>query len=86
MMPTSEKLPVESLLIPDTAAAALAGVSRTTWHRLTVAGKAPAPIRLGRRVLWDRAELTAWIEGRCPDRRTWDAMRAAGRRLARVVS
>jgi len=30
---------VEALLIPDLAAAALAGISRAHWHRLRAAGK-----------------------------------------------
>ena len=76
----------EALLIPDTAAAALAGVSRAHWHRLRAAGKIPAPVKLGRKVLWRRAEIIAWIEAGCPDSRTWDAMRAAaGRRGLKVV-
>jgi predicted DNA-binding transcriptional regulator AlpA len=84
-MPT--ELPaVESLLIPDTAAAALAGVSRASWHRLHAAAKTPSSIRLSRSVRWNRAELVGWITAGCPDRRTWDAMRAAGRRYPRVVS
>lgn len=31
------------------------------WHR---AGKFPAPVRIGRRVAWVRAEVDAWIEAR----------------------
>jgi predicted DNA-binding transcriptional regulator AlpA len=83
-MPTDTDL---SLLIPDTAAAALAGVSRSHWHRLRAAGKLPPSIKLGRKVLWRRAEVIAWIDAGCPDARTWAAMRAAeGRRHhARVV-
>jgi excisionase family DNA binding protein len=70
------------LLIPDTEAAALAGVSRSTWHVLRAAGKLPAAVRLGRAVRWRRAEVVAWIDAGCPDARTWAAMQAAaGRRL-----
>jgi hypothetical protein len=77
----------EPLLIPDTAAAALANVSRAHWHRLRAAGKiGPAAVRLGRKVLYRRLEIVAWIEAGCPDLATWRAMRAAaGRRAARVV-
>lgn len=71
-----------ALLIPDTAAAAMAGISRAVWHRLRAAGKVPPPVRLGRSVRWGRAEIVAWIEASCPDARTWAAMQAAaGRRL-----
>ncbi len=74
------------LLIPDTAAATLAGVSRAHWHRLRAAGKLPPSVRLGRKVLWRRFEIEAWIAAGCPDSRTWAAMQAAAsRRTARVV-
>jgi predicted DNA-binding transcriptional regulator AlpA len=76
---------IEPLLIPDTAAAALAGVSRAHWHRLRVAGKLPPPIRLGRKVLWRRREVEEWIVAGCPDGRTWAAMTAARRRNARSI-
>jgi excisionase family DNA binding protein len=73
-------------LIPDTAAAALAGVSRAHWQRLRAAGKLPPAVRLGRKVLWRRAEVIAWIDAGCPDGKVWAAMQAAaGRRTARVV-
>lgn len=69
----------DALLIRDIAAAALAGVSRPTWWRLHAAAKTPAATRLGRSVRWNRGELEAWIEARCPDRRTWEAMRTQTR-------
>ena len=39
------------------------------------AGKIPPPIRIGRNVRWDYLELQAWVDARCPDRETWEAMR-----------
>jgi predicted DNA-binding transcriptional regulator AlpA len=70
------------LLIPDTEAAALAGVSRAHWQRLRAGGKLPPAVRLGRKVLWRRLEIQEWISAGCPDSRTWAAMQAtAGRRL-----
>jgi predicted DNA-binding transcriptional regulator AlpA len=78
--------PVDPLLIPDTAAAALAGLSRAHWHRLRAAGKVPPSVRLGRKVLWRRLEIEAWIGAGCPEARTWAAMHAAAdRRTPRVV-
>jgi predicted DNA-binding transcriptional regulator AlpA len=72
--------PVEAMLIPATEAAALAGVSRATWHRLRAAGKVPPAVKLGRAVRWRRADLVLWIELGCPDRQTFDAsMNANGR-------
>jgi predicted DNA-binding transcriptional regulator AlpA len=80
--PTKPAEPPTPLLIPDAVAAALAGVSRAHWHRLRAAGKLPPPVRLGRRVLWRRLEIEAWIAASCPDSRTWAAMSIASRRLS----
>ncbi len=78
-MPTADTLDV--LLIPDTAAAALCGCSRSHWHVLAAAGKIPPSVKLGRKRLWRREEIQAWVAAGCPDCRTWEAMKAAGRRL-----
>jgi predicted DNA-binding transcriptional regulator AlpA len=75
---------VEPLLIPGTVACALVGVSRATWWRLFAAAKTPGSITLGRKRLWNKAELESWIEAKCPDRRTWEAMRATQRRMRAV--
>ena len=73
---------IAPLLIPDTVAAALAGVSRAHWQRLRSAGKLPPSIKLGRKVLWRRLEIEEWIATGCPDAKVWAAMQAAaGRRL-----
>lgn len=76
------------LLIPDTEAAALSGISRASWHRLRAADKiGPTAVKLGRAVRWNRAEVEAWILAKCPDRRTWEAMHPqAHPRYPRVVS
>jgi predicted DNA-binding transcriptional regulator AlpA len=80
-MPADSPSP-EALLIPDVAAAALAGISRAHWHRLRAAGKiGPQAIRLGRKLLFDRQECIAWIAAHCPDARTWQVIRAQDRRL-----
>jgi predicted DNA-binding transcriptional regulator AlpA len=81
----SDPAALDPLLIPDTAAARLAGVSRATWWRLHAAGRTPAPVRLGRKVLWRRAELAAWIGAGCPDRRGWEAMQTTAQTYPRVV-
>jgi predicted DNA-binding transcriptional regulator AlpA len=69
-----------ALLIPETAAAAMVGVSPATWRRLHSANKTPGAVRLGRAVRWRRAEIVAWIEAGCPDRGTWDAIADRDRR------
>lgn len=45
-----------------------------TWDS---AGKLPAPIRIGGRVVWRVAEIRAWLAAGAPNRETWAAMCAA---------
>jgi len=78
--PTNAAEPL-SLLVPDTVAARMASVGRSTWWRLHAAAKTPAAVKLGRSVRWNRAELEAWIAVGCPVRREWEAIRATGKRL-----
>jgi predicted DNA-binding transcriptional regulator AlpA len=47
-----------------------------TWD---AAGKLPAPIRIGGRVVWSVAEIRAWLAAGAPDRATWAAIRAANK-------
>jgi predicted DNA-binding transcriptional regulator AlpA len=49
------------------------GVSKITWVRSNIAGKTPRPLRLGRLVLWDCAELERWLEAGMPARVVWEA-------------
>jgi predicted DNA-binding transcriptional regulator AlpA len=78
---------VDALLIPDVAAAALAGISRAHLHRLRAAGQwGPTAVKLGRKVLYRRQDVIDWIGADCPDFRTWTAMQAQQRRTyPRVV-
>jgi predicted DNA-binding transcriptional regulator AlpA len=69
-----------ALLVPAEEAGRLCGVSEATWWRLHAAAKVPAPVRLGGRTLWRRAELVAFCEAGCPDRRTWELLRSKGGR------
>jgi predicted DNA-binding transcriptional regulator AlpA len=68
------------LLVDAGAAAKLCGVSKATWYRLMSAGKVPAPIRLGGRVLWRVRELELWTEHGCPDRAEWLRIKAEAER------
>jgi hypothetical protein len=43
---------------------------------LFAAGKTPPRIKLGRKSLWRRAEVVAWVEAGCPDAKVWSAMQA----------
>jgi predicted DNA-binding transcriptional regulator AlpA len=59
----------------DTAAA-MAGVSQSSWWRLHAGEKVPRPNKLGGRTLWRVDELKRWIEAGCPCRRIWEAKEA----------
>jgi predicted DNA-binding transcriptional regulator AlpA len=68
------------LLLTARQAAVLCAVSPATWWRWVSAGRSPAPVRVGGCVRWPLdgpGGLRAWIAAGCPDRRTWEAMRAA---------
>jgi excisionase family DNA binding protein len=43
------------------------------------AGKLPAPVKIGGRVLWPVEEVKAWVRAGCPCRAEWSARRAAAR-------
>jgi predicted DNA-binding transcriptional regulator AlpA len=64
------------LLVDDSAAAALCGFSKATWYRLKSAGKVPAPVRLGGRLLWRVRDLGLWTDQGCPGRAEWLRIKA----------
>jgi predicted DNA-binding transcriptional regulator AlpA len=57
---------VEPLLITAPEAAALCSVSPRTWRRWFALGYVPAPVRVGRTLLWSRSDLVAWVANKCP--------------------
>lgn len=67
--------PVEPLAVDANRAASLYGVSVRFWWTLHSSGRCPLPVRLGRAVRWDVAELRAWLAAGCPTRDKWAAMR-----------
>ena len=63
---------MEPLLLSAKDSAKLLGIGRTLFYSMYSSGRlGPLPIRFGRRVLWDRKELEAWIEAGCPKRDRW---------------
>lgn len=68
--------PPAPLATDAVGAAAMFGLSRAMWFKLASTGRVPRPRRLGRRVLYDIAELRAWWGAGAPAREVWDAMRA----------
>lgn len=57
----------------------LLGISRAMAWRLQSKGGLPRAIRLGRRSLWSRAELAAWIAAGAPCADRWEQMRGTTR-------
>jgi hypothetical protein len=68
---------IEPLLVDTDRAAAICGVSTASWFRLKSAGKTPEPVRLGGRVLYRVEDLKLWVALGCPDRKTFEARKAA---------
>ena len=66
-------------LLRRTDAAAYCGRSTATWDRLVSAGNTPAPVKLGRAVLFRLSDLNDWIALGCPNRKRFQAFIDAGR-------
>lgn len=76
---------IEPLLIPDTEAARLCGISRAHLHRLRASGCwGPTAVRLGRKVQYSRKEVVEWVQAACPPADVWAAMKASAARRMRV--
>ncbi len=65
---------VRPLLIGRQSAAEALGLSVASWDRAVAAGKTPAPLRLGGRLLFRWSDLEAWVGLGCPDRKTFEAL------------
>jgi predicted DNA-binding transcriptional regulator AlpA len=76
-LPKTLTATVEPLLLDTDQSATLCGVSVASWFRLKAAGKTPAPVKLGGRVLYRVEDLRLWVAWGCPDRKTFEARKAA---------
>lgn len=71
------KLP--PFMVGANQAAYLLGISRTTLYSMNANGQlGPRPHKYGRRSLWERAELEAWIKAGSPSRQAWSQIRGKG--------
>jgi excisionase family DNA binding protein len=62
----NDAIPTEAPALLDVnAIAALLNCSARHVRRLSEAGRAPAPVRVGSLVRWRRAEVEQWIAGGC---------------------
>ena len=67
---------IELLLLSTNEAAKLLNICRNHFYALHNTGRlGPLPLRLGRRVLWNRKELEAWTANDCPARRQWQELK-----------
>jgi predicted DNA-binding transcriptional regulator AlpA len=69
---------VEPLLVDTNQAALRCGISPASWYRLKAAGKTPAPLRLGGRVLYRVEDLQLWVSLGCPPRKEFEVRRGTG--------
>lgn len=75
---TAAETPPSPLAVAAKKAAEMLDISRAQFMKLHAVGKVPMPVRLGTRApRWRVAELSDWLDAGCPDRQTWDRMRAA---------
>jgi len=63
------------LLLSAVEAAELLGIGRSHLYSLNASGWLPLPVRLGRRTLWRKDELSRWVSAGCPERQRWEAIR-----------
>ena len=76
-MKETKRKPIEALLLSATEAAKLLGITRSHLDSLHSSGRiGPKPIKLGRRSLWSRKEMEAWVDAGCPARVKWLGMKA----------
>lgn len=63
---------MDVLLLSVENTAKLLGISRRLFYGLHSTGKlGPLPVKLGKRSLWRRAEIEAWVAAGCPTRDQW---------------
>jgi len=61
-----------ALLLNAKEGARLLGIGeRFFWAMHSTGELGPLPIKLGKRTLWSRFELTDWVKARCPRREEW---------------
>lgn len=70
--------PASSPLVADARRlAAMLGVGLRTVRTWDAAGRLPAPVRIGGRVVWRVDELRDWLDAGAPNRDRWAAIRVA---------
>ena len=75
--PTRKRRRLSPLVVDSRRLTKLLSCGLRTVRTWDAAGKLPAPIRLGGRVVWRVSEIRAWLKAGAPDRETWAAIVAA---------
>ncbi len=74
--------PIEPLAVDAVTAGRICGFGRASWWKLQLSGRCPAPIRVGRKVLWRVDELRQRVAAGMPPR---DAAKLAEYRKAKTA-
>ncbi len=72
---TSHAPETECLALASADVAKLLQVSERHISSLNSSGRLPRPIKLGRSVRWNAAELKRWLDAGAPSRDEWEAMK-----------
>ena len=67
---------VQPLALDTRGLARALGVSARHIAALRAQGRLPAPVRLGKRVVWPRSEIEAWLAAGAPSLDRWQEMRS----------
>lgn len=70
----------EPLVVDARRLAKLLGAGVRTVRTWDAAGKLPAPIHIGGKVVWRTDEIRDWLAAGAPRRDEWQARRAAARK------
>jgi predicted DNA-binding transcriptional regulator AlpA len=77
--PSPTALVMEPLLVNIKQAVALCGISEATWFRLQAARKTPEAVKIAGRSMFRLQDIRDWVAMGCPDRRTFEVRKRAGR-------
>ena len=66
-------------LLTAKAVGEMLSLSKRQIFRLNACGRIPAPIRIGGSVRWAENTIAAWLKAGAPDRKTFEAMKAASK-------
>lgn len=68
----SAKSAIAPELLNAKQTAAFLNIGQTAFYELRQKSLIPEPIKLGKRNMWRRTELSDWIAAGCPKRAVWE--------------